>query len=220
LPALTRDGDVYVLDLGASENRFNEDSLGEIEACLAEVAGAGPCALVTTAQGKIWSNGLDLEWLSANGEQAGPFFERLHELFAKVLEIGVYTVAALQGHAFGAGAMLALAHDERYMRADRGYFCLPEVDLGMPFSIGMNALVTARLPVRAAHEAMTTGRRFGGQDAAEVGIVDRAVSETEVMPAAVARAAELANKNPAALGAIKQRLHHDTLAALRGPQGF
>ena len=220
MPALTRDGDVYVLDLGAGENRFNETSLGEIEACLEEVAGAGSCALVTTAEGKIWSNGLDLEWLSANGEQAGPFFERLHELFATVLEIGVYTVAALQGHAFGAGAMLALAHDERVMRSDRGYFCLPEVDLGMPFSIGMNALVTASLPVRAAHEAMITGRRFGGEDAVRAGIVDRALGEAEVLPVAIARAGELAGKNPAALGAIKQRLHHDTLAALRGPQGF
>jgi Delta3-Delta2-enoyl-CoA isomerase len=57
--------------------------------------------------------------------------------------------------------MLALAYDLAVMRADRGYFCLPEVVLGMPFTPGMNALIRARLPIAAAHEAMTTGRRYG-----------------------------------------------------------
>jgi enoyl-CoA hydratase/carnithine racemase len=33
--------------------------------------------------------------------------------------------------------MLALAHDWRVMRSDRGYFCLPELDLGMPLPVGM-----------------------------------------------------------------------------------
>jgi len=66
-------------------------------------------------------------------------------------------IAALQGHTFAAGAMLALAHDQRVMRSDRGFFCFPEVDIGIPFTVGMNALITARLSARVAHEAMTTG---------------------------------------------------------------
>ena len=64
---------------------------------------------------------------------------RVHELLARLLEIGVPTVAAIQGHAFAAGAMLALAHDERVMRADRGWSCLPEVDINIPFTPGMSA---------------------------------------------------------------------------------
>jgi enoyl-CoA hydratase/carnithine racemase len=74
----------------------------------------------------------------------------VHELLARVLEIGVPTVAALQGHTFAAGAMLALAHDHRVMRADRGFFCLPEVDLGLTFTPEMSALIAARLPATAS----------------------------------------------------------------------
>jgi enoyl-CoA hydratase/carnithine racemase len=218
---LTRDGDVFVLDLGDGENRFNDESLTAIETHLAVVeATAAPRALVTTATGKFWSNGLDLEWLGQQGDGVGPFVTRLHELLARVLEIGVPCVAALQGHTFAGGAMLALAHDERVMRADRGYFCLPEVDINIPFTPGMSALISSRLPTRTAHEAMTTGRRYGGEDAARAGIVEEAVAEDEVLPRALARAAALAGKDPATLQTIKQRIYGDTLAALRASQGF
>jgi enoyl-CoA hydratase/carnithine racemase len=220
VPTLTREGDVFTLDLGDGENRFNGDSLDAIEAALDEVEAAAPCALVTAARGKIWSNGLDLEWIGRQGDAAIPFVERVHALLARVLESGVPTVAALQGHVFAAGAMLGLAHDERVMRADRGFFCLPEVDIGIPFTPGMSALIAARLPVRAAHEAMTTGRRYGGEDAAAAGIVDATAGEDEMLPVALSRAAELTGKDPATLRTIKQRLHAPALDALRGPQGF
>jgi enoyl-CoA hydratase/carnithine racemase len=85
--------------------------------------------------------------------------------------------------------MFALAHDDRVMRADRGFFCLPEVDIGLSFTPGMNALIAARLSPRTAHEAMTTGRRYGGIDAARAGLVEEAVEEAEVLPRALARAA-------------------------------
>jgi Delta3-Delta2-enoyl-CoA isomerase len=218
MPTLTRDADVYVLDLGADENRFNAQSLDAIEACLDEVERApAPRALVTAATGKFWSNGLDLEWMAAQGEAAVPFVARVHELLARVLALNVPSVAALQGHTFAAGAMLALAHDQRVMRSDRGFFCLPEVDINIPFTPGMSALIAARLPSQTAHEAMTSGRRYGGGDAAAAGIVQAAVPEAEVLSRAIEHAATNAGKHPDTLGAIKQGLYEQTLAALRSP---
>ena len=205
-----------MLTLGEGENRINADSLDALEACLDEVQAApAPRALVTTATGKIWSNGLDLEWMGANQEQIAAFVPRLHDLLARVLELDVPAVAALQGHTFAAGAMLALAHDQRLMRADRGFFCLPEVDIGIPFTHGMNALIAARLSPQAAHESMTTGRRYGGADARAAGIVDEAVEADRVLPRAIELATTLAAKDPATLGAIKRRLYEAPLAALR-----
>ncbi len=220
LPSLTREGEVFVLDLGDGENRFNAGSLQAIEQCLDEVQAAPvPRALVTTASGKIWSNGLDLEWMAANQELIGEFVPRLHELLARVLELDVPCVAALQGHTFAAGAMLALAHDQRVMRADRGYFCLPEVNIRIPFTHGMSALIAARLSKQAAHEAMTTGRRYGGLDAMQAGIVDHAAAEDRVLAQSIELAAALAAKDPATLGAIKRRLYEAPLAALRDRAG-
>jgi enoyl-CoA hydratase/carnithine racemase len=101
------------------------------------------------------------------------------------------------------------------MRADRGFFCLPEVDIGIPFTHGMNELIAARLSPQAAHESMTTGRRYGGVDAQAAGIVEEAVEADRVLPRAIELAAALAAKNPQTLGAIKRRLYAPALAALR-----
>lgn len=218
MPSLTRADDVFVLDLGEAENRFNGELFDSLEDCLDQVeAAAAPRALVTAASGKHWSTGLDLDWLATQGDAVGEFIVRMHELLARVLEIGVPTVAALQGHTFAGGAMFALAHDQRVMRADRGYFCLPEVDINIPFTVGMSALIAARLPQPALHEAMTTGRRYGGLDALAAGIVDEAVPEDQVRARAIERAAAQAAKGADVLRTIKQRLYSDALSALRAP---
>jgi enoyl-CoA hydratase/carnithine racemase len=221
VPDLNREGDVFVLRLGDDENRFNPDWIASVREQLAVVlATPAPRALVTTATGKFWSNGLDLEWLGAHADQIESFVGQVHGLFAEVLEAGVPTVAAIQGHAFAAGAMLAMAHDQRVMRRDRGYFCVPEVDISIPFTPGMTALLSARLPGATAHEAMTTGRRYGGPDALAAGIVDELADEGDLLARAIERAGALAAKDPATLGTIKQRLYADTLTALRAPQGL
>jgi enoyl-CoA hydratase/carnithine racemase len=215
---LERDGDVFVLDIGSDENRFHPDWVAAFNDALDTLEGTeGPRALVTSASGKFWSNGLDLDWVQANPEQGGSYLGSVHQLFARVLGFAAPTVASIQGHCFAAGAMISLAHDFRVMREDRGFWCLPEVDIGLPFSPGMSALVQARLSKKTAHEAMTTGRRYGGTDALAAGIVDAVATENEVLSSAVERAAALATKAGPALGAIKARMYDDTLRILTDP---
>ena len=219
MPDLTREGDVFVIDFGEGENRFHPGWIAMLNSALDAVEAAeAPRALVTTAQGKIYSNGLDLDWLQANPDQLNPYIESVHELFARFLEIPVPTVAAIQGHCFAAGEMLAIAHDFRVMRADRGFFCFPEVDIQIPFTPGMGALLQARLSKKTAHEAMTTGRRYGGTDALSAGIVDAVADEGKVLPAAIEIAEPLAGKAPKTLGTIKSRMYADTLRLLRDPE--
>ena len=218
MPDLDRIDDVFVLDLGDTENRFHPDWLTSVEEHLAVVEQAeGPRALVTTATGKFFSNGLDLDWLGGHGDQMAAYIARVQELFARVLALPVVTVAALQGHTFAAGAMLALAHDHRVMRADRGFWCLPEVDLGMPFAAGMAALIRARLTPQAAHEAMVTGRRYGGGDALAAGIVDRVADEDRVQESALELVRPHVAKAGPNLSAIKAGMYGPVLDALRSP---
>lgn len=211
-----REGDVTVLRMTAGENRFNPAMLEAIGGALDGVeAEDGPAAVVLTGEGKFFSNGLDLDWM-ASAPQGGAeeLLQRVHALLARLLVFPTATVAAVNGHSFAAGAMMAAACDARVMRADRGFVCLPEVDIGLPFTPGMTALLRARLPAATAHEAMTTGRRYGGEQALAAGLVDEAVPEDRVLGAAIERAAALAAKPRGTLGAIKRNLYADALAAL------
>ena len=212
-PALTSVDGIHVLRLGDDENRFSPDWLTVVEGALDEIA-AKPAPLVTIGDGKQYSSGLDLDWVGQNPDQFLPYAARVERVFARVLTLGVPTVAAINGHAFAAGAMLALSHDWRVMRADRGFFCLPEVDIHIPFTTGMAALIQAKLSPRAANDAMTTGRRYGGEDAAAAGIVDATASEDEVLSAALAIVAPLAGKDPGTLGAIKATMYAGVDATL------
>ncbi|MGV9360431.1 enoyl-CoA hydratase/isomerase family protein [Amycolatopsis sp. NPDC003731] len=202
---------VSVFDLGAGENRFSPDWLQRVHSFLDGVEGP----LVTTGSGKFYSNGLDLEWLTANGDRASEYVAEVQELFARVLTLPVPTVAAINGHAFGAGAMLAMAHDFRVMRSDRGYFCFPEADINIPFTPGMAALIQGKLTPSAAIASMTTGRRFGGPAAAEIGLVDEVATEGDVLKVAQERVEQLAGKDRGTLGAIKATMFAPAVAALR-----
>jgi enoyl-CoA hydratase/carnithine racemase len=216
VPTLDRQNDVFLLDLGDGENRLHPDWIAAVNAALDEVEKASDsCALVTAATGKFFSNGLDLEWLGAHGDQSEAYVISVQDLLARFLALPVVTVAALQGHTFAAGAMLSLAHDMRVMRADRGFWCLPEADIGIPFTPGMSALIQARLAPQTAHEAMITARRYSGADAVAVAIVDHAVGEDAVRSTAVELAARQAGKAGAVLGTIKTRMYAPVLAALR-----
>jgi enoyl-CoA hydratase/carnithine racemase len=214
---LRRDGDVHILRFDDGENRFGPAFLDGLDKALDELESAqGPRALVTTGSGKFYSTGLDLDWLGANTGQTDAYLGRVHRLFARLLALPMASVAALNGHTFAAGAMLSLAHDHRVMRADRGYFCLPEVDLGLAFTPAMRALIQARLPNVVAHEAMVTGRRYGGEDARAAGIVHETAPESEVLPAAIRVASSLAAKAGSTIAEIRTGMYGPVLAALTG----
>jgi enoyl-CoA hydratase/carnithine racemase len=213
---LTQQDGVYVLHLGRDENRFTLDWIRGMHAHLDEVVNA-PAPLVTTAGGKFYSNGLDLDWLLAHSDRMTEYVGQVHELFARVLTLPVPTIAALSGHAFGAGAMLAMAHDWRLMRSDRGFLCFPEVDIKVPFTPGMAALVQAKLTPQAAVLAMTTGQRFDAATASAAGLIDGSSGEADLLATAVARLAPLAGKDAATLGAIKATMFAAAVDRLRTP---
>lgn len=233
MPYVTRTDDVFTLFLGDEgvelseanpENRLSPDWIESVHARLDEIEaqargeGQGaPAALVVTATGKFFSNGLDVMYILANAGELPAYLDRVHGVYSRLLTFPMTTVAAINGHAFGAGAMLALSCDFAVQRDDRGFFCLPEVSLKMGFTQGMATLLRSRLPYQSAVEAMTTGRRYGGADAVAAGIVQAAVSEAELLPAAIARAAANAAADGPTLNKIKNDLHAPLIKDLAVP---
>lgn len=210
----TSEGAVHVVALRAGENRCDLELVTALSDALADLAVAGG-PVVLTGEGRYFSTGLDLEWLAgASPEDAGAMFERLFRVMAQLLAFPGVVVAAVNGHAFGAGAVLAAAADHRFMRAERGYLCFPEVDLGLVLSPEMAAVVELRLPPQALHHALLSGHRYTGEQARDVGLVDGVAAGDDLRAAAIAVAREHGAKDPASVGAIKRAQSAAALAVL------
>lgn len=206
-PTVRFEGTLALLCLGAGEGRFTAESVAAMQACLDEVLASAATALITTADSKIWCNGFDTDWLAANPDAAAPTMIATERLFARLLTFPIPTVAAIGGHVFAGGVMLALSHDVRIMRADRGYLCLPEVDLGVVFTPGMTALLSATMTAPTAHRAMVLGHRFTPTEALAAGLVSEIAPLEELADRAHAVATALGGRNREVVAGLKRRLY-------------
>lgn len=216
---LERNGHVFVLQIDSEENRFSPDVVKAFDEALDEVDTAkGPKALVTTGTEKFYSNGLDLDYMTGEGkDHMQEYLNSVLSILGRILIFPAPTVSAVNGHAFGAGAQLAVAHDLRLMREDRGFFCMPEIDMRVSLHPGMVALLQARLPKQTTHEVIVTGTRFGGRLAVERGIMDEVFSADALLPAAIERAEALSAKADPAMAQLKAGLYGHVMDALAEP---
>ena len=93
------------------------------------------------------------------------FADSCMRVLARRLDAPLPVVSLVTGHAFGLGAMIVLASDYRVMRSDRGFFCLPEVDLNMTLTVRMNELVCSKLSPKAIRASLLTGERLTAERA-------------------------------------------------------
>ena len=134
----TLDESVAIITMNSGENRFNPDFIDAFLNILDTIENEteAKTIIVTSAHEKIFTNGLDLEWLaptiqSGETKKAQDFFYKLNELYKRVVNYPMLTIAAISGHAFAGGAIFSGAFDFRFMRSDRGFFCVPEVGRGV-----------------------------------------------------------------------------------------
>ncbi len=224
---LDRQDDVFVLTMTAGENRWNTTFVRELAKALDEVeASEGPAALVTqSADEKFFSNGLDLAWVQnpaehPEGGDRDVFGDEFMALMGRIITLPVPTVAAVNGHAFGAGFMAALCHDVRVMREDRGFLCANEVQLGMVIPIPELALFRHKLAGNVFFETVQLAKRWTGDAALEAGIVQKTATLDDVRKVAYDTAAQLAplGANRAIYGGQKERLFGEN-ASLNHPHG-
>ena len=224
---LARDGQVFTLTMNAGENRWNTTFVRAFAAALDEVeASSGPAALVTTsASEKFFSNGLDLDWVQDPDAhpEAGDrqvFGSEFMALMGRIMTLPVPTVCAVNGHAFGAGFMSALCHDVRMMRADRGFLCANEMQLGMRIPQPELALFRHKMPLNVFFETVQLAKRWAAPAALEAGIVQQTADMEELLATAQAKAEELAplGANRENYGGQKEILYGEN-AAINGVHG-
>lgn len=218
LMTLTTQGSVAVITLTDGENRQNPQFAKQLKHILAEVVANDDhkALVITSSDEKSWSLGIDTDWLmpamKANkADEIRGFMYDMDDIFKTLLLFPMPVIAAINGHAFGNGAILACACDFRFMRSDRGFFCFPEVDLSIPFLPGMIAFVKKALPYYRFNEMKLTGRRVAGEELARDHVVEKAAKDNDTLLADVMEFATRFDKKRAIFAEHKKRLHKEII---------
>ncbi|MBW1642349.1 MAG: enoyl-CoA hydratase/isomerase family protein [Deltaproteobacteria bacterium] len=168
--------------------------------------------VITSTDEKNWSQGIDLEWMNQenqknNKKDVREFFVVLDQVYSKLMLLPVPTIAAITGHAFGAGAFLATACDYRFMNAHRGYFCFPEIDLKMDFLPGVFSMMAHKLPGFKLPDLVYTGKHAGAKELEKYFIVETACANIEETIKSAMDFAKNFNKDRELIGIYKQKFN-------------
>ena len=213
------DEHVAIMSMNSGENRFNFPFFKAINSALDEIEQNSDVKVLVTKSSdpKIWCNGIDLDWLlPAQKEDPGVgkrFSKEMFSLMRRVLAYPMLTIAAITGHAFAGGAFLSFAHDFRFMRSDRGWLCLPEVDIGMTLGPVFSILSRRAMPQYIFEEMQFTGARLTAEECVEHRIVKKACHIDNLMDEAMAYAKSL-NKDRKLIERMKMETHKASLAAI------
>ncbi len=209
-----KDGTIAIMKMINGENRhnltFGKDMLkvlNEIEADKEVTA-----VVLTSGDPKSWCQGVDINWTGAqfaeeNFDAIKDFMYTINDVFKKIFLFPVPVIAAINGHTFGNGAILACSCDFRIMKSDRGYFCFPEVDLGIPFLPSMIKTCLKSIPHQKYNEMKLTGNRYTANDLLEGSILVKASDNADLLIQDAIEFAKTFNKKRGIFSEHKKRLN-------------
>jgi len=195
------------------DNRFNTDFVDALNHALDDIEADNDvrAIVVTGAQEKYFSNGIDIEWVAKSGPDIMQvFFPNFLRMLERFLVFPKPVVIAINGHAFAGGFFFAMTADYRIMRADRGWCCANEINLGMPLCKGLLALPRYVVGNRIAQRILMAGERFTPEASLNLGIVDQLASREELLEQAIVTADMLGSKNPQRYAEYKRDLRSET----------
>ncbi len=209
-----KDGTVAIINMTNGENRHNPTSVAEILTAFDEIEKDPEVSsvVIRSSDAKNWTIGIDLNWLmdvfsKQDLQTIRDFMYSLNRMFTRILLFPTPVIAAINGHAFASGSIMACACDFRFMKADRGFFCFPEVDINIPFLPGMLAIMRKALPYHKLEEMVLSGKRYGAAELERNRVLVKACENEEaLMKEAIAFARTFAKKRPI-FGELKRRLN-------------
>lgn len=175
--------------------------------------------VLTSSDPKSFSLGIDLEWLNAALSQGAEkdikaFLYSMNSVFRKLLLLPVPAIAAINGHAFGNGTILACACDFRFMRKDKGFFCFPEVDVSVPFLPGMLGIIGKAVPAPLFNLMALSGARITAMELEKHQVIQTASENQDALIKDAMDFAATFAKKRGIFFELKKRMYADILSRM------
>jgi enoyl-CoA hydratase/carnithine racemase len=223
MPVVTwkKENRTAVVEMCNGPNRMNQVFSNDLNHCLDQVQEDSDvrAMILTSTDEKNFSQGIDVEWIGQkihekDNDTVKAFMYGMNNIFKRLLLFPVPVIAAVNGHAFGNGAIISCACDFRFMRKDRGFFCFPEVDVGIPFLPGMVAFVRKAVPEPLFNQMILSGRRMTAQELEAGHVIIKACDNQETLMTEALAFASAFDKKRGIFQELKQRMHKDLIQVL------
>ena len=215
---ITRDTEDGIVTLRLAHGKANALDAELLEALLAALGeSADARALVITADGGIFSAGVDLFRITEGGEAyVRRFYPLLSRFCRELAAFPAPVVVAANGHAIAGGGVMVLAGDYRLMAEGKGRIGVPELLVGVPFPAPPLEVVRFAVSPERVQSVVFTGRTFSPTEALAAGLVDEVAEPDALLPRAREVAAQLAALPGDVFRRTKERLRADALARMDG----
>ncbi|MCG8689347.1 MAG: enoyl-CoA hydratase/isomerase family protein [Desulfobacterales bacterium] len=216
-----KENNIAIVEMCNGPNRMNETFAKDMNFCLDQVEADTDIQsmILTSTDEKNFSQGIDVEWIGgkmASGENDAvkEFMYAMNNVFKRLLLFPVPVIAAINGHAFGNGAILSCACDFRFMKKDRGFFCFPEVDVSIPFLPGMIAFVRKAIPEYRFNHMLLSGQRMTAVELENSNVIVHACDDQDALvEESLAFAAGFAKKR-GIFQELKKRIHKELVRVI------
>jgi enoyl-CoA hydratase/carnithine racemase len=212
---------VGVITMNNGENRHNPDFILAILKAFDEIESDPEISsvIIASSDPKNWSQGIDLAWMTGaitNNDLQGirDFMYGLNRIFTRILLYLMPVIAAINGHTFGDGSIMACACDFRFMKSDRGFFCFPEMDINIPFLPGMLAILKKALPYYKLEDLVFSAKRIGAAELEAHHFITKACENEEALMRETLAFAKTFTKKRPVFGEIKKRLHRSIIEVM------
>jgi enoyl-CoA hydratase len=174
--------------------------------------------VILTGEGRAFSAGGDLDWISSFPQDPVARDDSLREgaqIIEEMLRFPLPVISAVNGAAVGLGCSLAVLSDV-VLISERAYLADPHVSVGLVAGDGGAAFWPLLTPIVRSREYLYTGDRIPAAVAVELGLATRTVSPGDLLPEARRLAGRLAEQSAEALRGTKRVVNMHLSRALSG----
>lgn len=218
---------LITLENPAKKNAISPKLIGELREALNDIETDNSIRVtIITSSSSAFCAGYDISELGSlkNGDEFYPMLRDLHELFLQMEDKKKPIIAAINGIAMGGGFEMSMACDIR-IAAESAVFALPEINMGLLPAAGGMTRLPRLVGAGIAKELIFTGRRISAEEALRIGLVNKVVSDEQLLDEAMQMANLIASKPPISIAAgkniINQNLETDLHSAtINESRGF
>lgn len=207
---LNKEGNVAVVSINRPKalNALNSSVLNELNQVIDIIEQDSEIyLLILTGEGKAFVAGADISEMSnMNAQQGKEFAKKGMNVFRRIEELTIPTIALVNGFALGGGCELAMACDIR-IASEKAKFGQPEVGLGITPGFGGTQRLPRLVGLAKAKELIFTADMIDAQEALNIGLVNKVTPVEELMNEGMLMASKIASKGQIAVRYSKEAIN-------------